>query len=268
VPWTFAHPAAILPLRSVGGFRLPLAALVIGSLAPDFGYYLSLFPLATFAHSALGILLFCLPAGALVLALFAAVRHDVIWLLPQPHRGALFSSMHECGHVTSPGNLFRAAIGLCVGAATHVVWDSFTHASGLAVHMLPALQTPVFMVGTRQMHMYNLLQHASTAVGLLAMLVVYRRWLRRSRPNLKADPAELKTDPAEERGRYVVLIGCLILACTSGVLLAAATADPANTTSSPGLFRIAILSTNAFAILVVLSAVVWRWRGKQAGQTP
>jgi Domain of unknown function (DUF4184) len=254
MPWTFAHPAAILPLRSIGGFRLPLAALVVGSLTPDFGYYLGLFQLATFAHSSLGILLFCLPAGAMVFALFAAVRHDLIRLLPQPHRGALRSSTHDGRHTSNLRNLFRVAIGLCAGAATHVVWDSFTHASGLAVHLLPALQTPVLTVGSRQMHVYNLLQHASTVVGLVAIMVVYQRWLRQSRPNHQ-------TNPTEERGRYLVLIGCLALACTSGVLLAIATTTPPSTASSLDLFRVVILSTNAFAVLLFLSAIVWRRRG-------
>jgi len=35
MPWTFAHPAAVLPLRAVGPVRPPLLGLVIGSMAPD-----------------------------------------------------------------------------------------------------------------------------------------------------------------------------------------------------------------------------------------
>ncbi len=66
MPWTFAHPAAILPLRR----RLPLAALVVGSISPDIGYYLGLYPLATFAHSGLGLLMACLPMGAAALVVW------------------------------------------------------------------------------------------------------------------------------------------------------------------------------------------------------
>jgi len=33
MPFTFAHPAAAVPLAQ---FRLPLSALVVGSMAPDF----------------------------------------------------------------------------------------------------------------------------------------------------------------------------------------------------------------------------------------
>lgn len=255
MPWTFAHPAAILPLRNIGGLRLPLAALVIGSLAPDFGYYLGFFQLATFAHSWLGILVLCLPTGAVVLALFAAIRHDLVRLLPQPHRGALVASMQEC-HSTNnrPSMLLANALGLCVGAATHAIWDSLTHASGLVVHLVPALQTHLFTLGSRKMHVYNLLQHTSTIIGLLAMLLTYRRWLAQSPPNIP-------TNPTEERSRYAVLIGCLALACASGLALAIAATDGATSAPNLDIFRIVIRSTNTFAVLLCLSAMVWRWRG-------
>jgi hypothetical protein len=126
MPWTFAHPAAILPLRNIGGVRLPLAALVVGSLAPDFGYYVGQFELATFAHTWLGLLLLCLPSGVLVLSLFAVVQSDLIRLLPQPHRGALLLRQSGLGAGSRFGKLLGAVAGLLLGALTHVLWDSFT----------------------------------------------------------------------------------------------------------------------------------------------
>lgn len=253
MPWTFAHPAAILPLRNIGGVRLPLAALVIGSLSPDFGYYLGQFELATFAHTLLGVLLLCLPTGALMLSLFTVVQHDLIRLLPQPHRDALLLSQPGHQPASRFGRLIGALAGLLLGAATHVLWDSFTHASGLAVNLLPALQATVLTVGSRQMHVYNLLQHASTALGLLAMLLVYRRWLGQS-------PPPIKKDPSHERDRYIVLAGCLVLACISGMLLAAITGGSGHAGASLDLFRVVILSTDAFAVLLLVTAVVWRKR--------
>ena len=50
MPWTFAHPAAVLPLRRFSGpGLLSFAALVIGSTSPDFLYYIGQFDLAAFA---------------------------------------------------------------------------------------------------------------------------------------------------------------------------------------------------------------------------
>ena len=89
MPWTFAHPAAILPLRR----HLPQAALVVGSISPDIGYYLGLYPLATFAHSGWGLLLACLPIGAAVLVVWHLLRRDGL----QVARCALERMMRDHG---------------------------------------------------------------------------------------------------------------------------------------------------------------------------
>ena len=49
MPWTLVHPAAVLPLRKLGVNRLPFGGLVVGSVAPDIGYYVGRFDLAAIA---------------------------------------------------------------------------------------------------------------------------------------------------------------------------------------------------------------------------
>jgi hypothetical protein len=39
MPATFAHPAAVLPFRFFGARWFNFTALVIGSMAPDAGYF-------------------------------------------------------------------------------------------------------------------------------------------------------------------------------------------------------------------------------------
>ena len=87
MPWTLAHPAAVLPLRRWPKY-LPFTGLVVGSMAPDFGYYTGHFDLARDAHSPLGLLALCLPTGLLVVLLLRRLRRPLIELLPQPHRAA------------------------------------------------------------------------------------------------------------------------------------------------------------------------------------
>ena len=255
MPWTFAHPAAVLPFRKVGQFRLPLAALVVGSMTPDLGYYVAQFRLATFAHSTLGVLLVCLPAGALVLALFSVIRPALIQLLPHPHRYAVVGALRARPRTKRPQDLALAAIGLVVGAATHTTWDSFTHATGFAVQLMPILQARLFEIGSRQMHVYNLIQHASTLIGLGALVATYCRWLR-SQP-----PIPAATNHRQERLRYVVLMGCFACACAVGVLAAGASADSRPDDGGLDVFRMAIFATNAFAVLLVVSAMALRKYG-------
>jgi len=65
LPFTLAHPAAVLPLRRTG---LVFSALVVGSMAPDFPYFLSVSDAIRWGHSTRGVFLFCLPFGLLVRA--------------------------------------------------------------------------------------------------------------------------------------------------------------------------------------------------------
>jgi Domain of unknown function (DUF4184) len=63
MPWTFVHPAAVLPLRQYCANRHLFGALVVGSVSPDLGYYVGRFDMATIAHTLLGLLIVCLPTG-------------------------------------------------------------------------------------------------------------------------------------------------------------------------------------------------------------
>src|ERR1044072_7764328 len=89
MPWTFAHPAAVIPLRRLCPAPLNFAALAIGALTPDFGYYVGLFRLANEAHTLPGSVLVCIPTGLVLLVCFYLVRRPVWNVLPQPHRTLL-----------------------------------------------------------------------------------------------------------------------------------------------------------------------------------
>ena len=245
MPWTFAHPAAILPLRR----HLPQAALVVGSISPDIGYYLGLYPLATFAHSGWGLLLACLPIGAAVLVVWHLLRRPVLELLPEPHRTALLGAGAH-GSTASAGlrRLVLAGAGLWVGGATHNVWDAFTHASGAMVQALPLLRVPVMEAGGRSLRIFNVLQHAGTVCGLAALMGVYAAWLRRQ-PRAPVTPAL-----GDELWRWALLVIGAALAMAAGVPLA----RHAGFTGECLVFRGVIAATDVFVLLIVAMALLRR----------
>lgn len=69
MPFTLAHPAAILPLRRFVP-ALPLGALVAGSMAHDLEYLVRLAQRRDQGHSAVGFLAFDLPMALVVLLAF------------------------------------------------------------------------------------------------------------------------------------------------------------------------------------------------------
>ncbi len=67
MPFTLAHPAAVIPLKkSTYGRYFSLSALIAGSIVPDLGYLVPLADFTGFSHSLGGIIVFGLPVGLLV----------------------------------------------------------------------------------------------------------------------------------------------------------------------------------------------------------
>jgi Domain of unknown function (DUF4184) len=157
MPYPFAHPAAVLLLpRLMGRFAVP-SALAIGSIAPDFWYFVPLVGRVD-SHSMAGLAWFCLPAGLLMYALFHLLLKQPLIALLSPRLG-----------VFTPARLpavpwSAVLLSLVAGALTHVAWDGLTHSydEGLGEH--------------------NWLQHANTALGTVVLAWWAARKLRQAPP--------------------------------------------------------------------------------------
>jgi hypothetical protein len=245
MPWTFAHPAAILPLRKIGFLRLPLVALVVGSISPDIGYYLGLSGVASFSHTIPGIFLACLPMGAACLALLHLVRGPLLNLLPQPHRDVIRAAVEP--EKTDPLRRYTTRIAaLVAGAATHVLWDSFTHASGGMVRSFDFLRAHVFSIAGREFQVFNILQHLSSAFGVAVLLAMYGVRLRQMRPCPRPEAT------AADRRRYAVLAGCIVLSAATALLMAYLTGAK----GSSFIFHTAVYAANAFVVCTVAAALI------------
>lgn len=180
MPFTFSHPAAVLPLRQYCPKYLNLPALMAGSLAPDLGYYMHNWHWSVCGHSFLGSLKFDLPAGLLLTALFYISVRPVARLLPYPHREAL-SSICPVLKLPSLHNLVIAAFSVVMGAWTHIIWDGFTHANGWCVREFSSFTPALFTLGTYKVTVWHILQHGSTILGLLLLFNAYNFYVHGKR---------------------------------------------------------------------------------------
>ncbi len=194
MPITPAHPAAALPLRGFLGRFGSASALIIGSMTPDLAYFMPLSVPRSTSHSLAGLWWFCLPAGLALWATYRVLLHPFIAaMLPR----AISRKLQVPGSVEwSPTVLVAAAVSVIVGAVTHLVWDSFTHASGFAVRALPVLQARIPVAGWFQPHLFKVLQHGSSIVGVAVLAVMAVRWYVRTPIDLvddsRAVPLRLK----------------------------------------------------------------------------
>jgi hypothetical protein len=185
MPFTLAHPAAVLPLRGLKYLRT--APLILGAMVPDLPYYLPgalSHRVTPETHSFEGSLTTDLLFGYVALVTVFVLRAPLTALLPARARWL-------CLNALVPFHRRRewaiAPLAIVVGVWTHLLWDSFTHADGWMVHRIEALSEPV-TIGPYTAQLCHVLQYVSSAFGLLVMALWYAR-LRTPRPNAAAPRA-------------------------------------------------------------------------------
>jgi len=179
VPFTLAHPAAVLPIRRLWPRAFVLSGLVIGSMTPDFAYLMPQLVNRLESHSLRGSVFFCLPVGFATYVIYHVVlKVPLAALLPsalQPRAAEQIARSPGLPARSIPAVLFS----IWIGALTHIGWDQFTHRGSHVVHTLRFLDTVLFQVSGYPVYLYRVLQHASTVLGLSAILLVLRGVARR-----------------------------------------------------------------------------------------
>ena len=171
MPFTFTHPAAVLPIFKWGRRKDLLLPLAIGSMMPDFGYYFQPFQFFNEnAHTITKSISFCLPMGLLCLAVILFLQSGLISLLPNNKTRTFFYD-----HL--PTNLsvkfvVLASLAIILGSWTHILWDGFTHKNGFLLSLLPFLNIELFP----GIEVFRILQHVSTLVGAFFLYRFYRQY--------------------------------------------------------------------------------------------
>ncbi|HLA72143.1 MAG TPA: DUF4184 family protein [Steroidobacteraceae bacterium] len=212
MPFTISHAAAVLPLRRFTKGALPLAALMIGSMSPDFSYFLpgDLAFLPT--HTLAGLFWFCWPAGLAAWLLFVHVLEaPTLALLPEPWRTRITPSDSRI----TLANIAFASVAVLIGAVTHVIWDSFTHRYSPVTDALPLLRISLFKIGWTHIYVYKFLQHLSSVVGMVALLI----WARRIRhaPQVQMSGAASEPTCVTDRTRLAAAAVLLITSCSFAI---------------------------------------------------
>jgi hypothetical protein len=210
MPFTISHAAAALPVSALSKSRLPLAALMIGSMAPDFSYLLPVEYNRLETHSLVGLFSFCLPLGLAIWLCFVTVlERPTLAFLPDAWRTRIART------VLTPREILMAALAVVIGALTHLVWDAFTHSSTPVVEAFPGFRDNYLDIGSLRIPVYYVLQIASSVFGLV-VLGIWALNIRR-RPQLPGDeqvPALVPAVNDFERFLAVMFVGSS--ACAAG----------------------------------------------------
>ncbi|UMG93240.1 DUF4184 family protein [Nocardioides sp. TF02-7] len=170
MPVTLAHPAAVLPLGRLG---LPMAALVAGSMAPDLPVFLQSWGAYGVTHSAVGVVTVDVVVAMVALVAWSVVARDaVVDMAPDRARSRLEPWVRPTRR-----EWLLAVPAACLGAATHVVWDAFTHPGRWGPRHVEWLHNDhAGLPGSKW------LQYASGVVGLAVVAWAALRHLRSRAP--------------------------------------------------------------------------------------
>jgi Domain of unknown function (DUF4184) len=171
MPFTLAHPAAILPLRGVRYLRT--APLVIGAVIPDLPYYVpgALGRMVPQTHSFEYSLTIDPLLGYAALVAVFALQAPLTALLSPRARWLCLQALAPFR--TRPLEWLFAPVAIVIGVWTHLAWDSFTHPNGWIVKRVAALSAPV-TIGPYSGTVCHVLQYLSSVFGLMVLAVWYQ----------------------------------------------------------------------------------------------
>ena len=249
MPFTLSHAAAALPLRHLLRRTAVFPALVIGCFIPDVPYFLPE-PLYNInAHQLPGLVLFGIPCGWAIYALwFGLLLEPSAALLPRQYATLLSASRSP--HASAV-RAWSVTLSLLAGAVSHVVWDAFTHRRGLVVNAWPALAKPVLHLGTHALPPYFVLQHGSTIVGIVC-LVLHARHRLRQVPSTRL-AAESTPQLA---AKHKITVAAVLSMATAGFVWCTFSAANAPTLSA---YNFVCCCISTAATVSVMYALAWQW---------
>ncbi|MBS1782881.1 MAG: DUF4184 family protein [Bacteroidetes bacterium] len=175
MPFTFAHPAAILPFRFIPQKYYSWTGLIIGSMVPDFQAFFQLGGGKLLSHSWIGIFIYDLPVGLLLAFVFhMIVRDPLIDNLPQSFAQRLVNY-----HRTNWIKVFQKKYGIILfsllfGILSHIILDRITHTDAYSYSDRVGLKLTI----EDKVEWSRILQRGGSVVGI-ALLV----WQIRALPS-------------------------------------------------------------------------------------
>jgi membrane-bound metal-dependent hydrolase YbcI (DUF457 family) len=262
VPFTLAHGAAALPFRRT---RLEISALIAGCFTPDFLYFLRLAPRGHFGHTLPGLFLFDLPAGLAALFLFHAyARQPLSVFLPVGVRERITPGARRFAF-GPPARFALIALSILVGAATHILWDSFTHRGYWPYSHWSFLRRRVQVPLAGPVQICKLLQHGSTVVGLAILAVWVVLWYRATQPSSETTPLPYS---ALQRSVILVVVPLLAVVAAFGRALLGDGNPLHHAKTVPFFVDAGISAVTFFTIGILLCGAFFRTRQTKARIEP
>lgn len=166
MPFTFAHPIFALPFKYVKPKYFSVTGLILGSMSPDFEYFIMLEPYQSIGHSVTGLFLQAIPLCVILAVIFHSIVKECLVLhLPSNYNidQRTYNTLSKWR--LDPKGWVVFILSVIIGFLTHVFIDGFTHFNGYFVERYPLLREQIIY----NFPLYKILQHSFSAFGLLML---------------------------------------------------------------------------------------------------
>jgi hypothetical protein len=169
MPFTFSHPAVVLPMAYLPKKWFSMTGLIVGSIVPDFEYFLRMKVMSIYSHTLLGLFWFDVPLGLII----AFIYHQIVKQTFLNHM-PLFIKARCTDHIFYNWTVYFkkywyvVIYSILIGASSHILWDAFTHDHGYFAARIDWLNqsTQIF---NKTIYHFKIAQHGSTIIGAIAI---------------------------------------------------------------------------------------------------
>jgi hypothetical protein len=208
MPFTLSHPLFAAPLQKLAPRYLSVTGLVLGSMSPDFEYFIALEAYRTIGHTFAGFLLMDLPLSVAFAFAFHYVMKPVLSML-LPSWGGMDRYACErsaAWRLSGVRDWTVFLISVFIGYLSHLFMDGWSHRhTFMTEHMDFLLQ--VYQGNP----IYKTVQYGLSLIGLglplLALLFSWLKWLSRLPKYEDGDRRQLlAADGGKTRLRLIMLV--------------------------------------------------------------
>lgn len=167
MPFTFSHPAIILPLNYLRVCKLSQTSLIIGSLVPDFEYFFWMEDRKEWLHTWYGFIYLGIPLTIVLAFLFHNIIRDPLinnMPLALQLRLKVYTSFNWNKKWKTQWIWIIAST--FIGGVSHFIWDFFTHANSPLIYM--------FLISKFFSMFFGALQLINSLLGIY--VIIFALW--------------------------------------------------------------------------------------------
>ncbi|MFY7911985.1 MAG: DUF4184 family protein [Emticicia sp.] len=172
MPFTLSHTLAIYPFRNLCSKYLSFSGLFIGSMVPDFEFFVRITLYAVWSHTFQGVFFFDLPLALMLVIIFhQCIKKILILHLPLALFQRFVDRKDENWLEFFKKYPLKVIISILIGIFTHFAWDNFTHEPDYISPIYLNVLTSDINLFSIKIKLYHLLQMLSSIIGIIGFLL-------------------------------------------------------------------------------------------------